>query len=118
MKGMLTACPDDEPDLLVHATVALLARDLFHMQELEEYALQRLKSQLHGWSASELFEGVEGIYATPYKVARHEFITEATRSYSQLPQLAQALQKAATEIKEFAIDLVEALGTVHKQLGD
>lgn len=61
---MLTACLDDEPDLLVHPTVALLARDLFHMQELEEYALQRLKSQLHGWSASELFEGIEGMYAT------------------------------------------------------
>ena len=115
---MLTAYPDDEPDLLVHATVALLARHLFHMQELEDYALQRLKSQLHGWSVSELFEGIKEMYATPYKAARQVFITEATRSYSQVPQLAQALQKAAQEIKGFAVDLVEALGIVHGQVED
>ena len=112
----MTACLDDEPGLLVHAIVALLARELFHMPELEEYALQRLKSQLHSWSVSELFEGIQEMYAIQYQAARQEFITEAIRSYLEVPQLAQALWKAALEIKEFAVDLVEALGNMHGEL--
>lgn len=43
---------------------------------------------------------------------------KALKGCMRLPQLAHALQKAATEIREFAIDLLEALGTVHGQLGD
>lgn len=98
--------------------MALLAHQLYHLQGLEDYALQRLKSQLHGWSVSDLLEGNKEMYATPYKAARQVYITEATRSYSQVPQLAQALQKAAQEVKEFAINLVEALGNVHGQIED
>ena len=87
----------------------LIAHDNFHMQELEEYALQRLKSQLRSWSISELYQSIKEMYATQYKAARHVFIAEAIRSYSQVLQLAQLLQKAA---------LVEALGSVHGQLVD
>lgn len=45
-------------------------------------------------------------------------VTEATRLYSQVPQLAQALQKAAREIGEFAVDLVETLGHMNRRLED
>ncbi len=118
MRRLLTAYSDDEPDLLVHATVALLARDMFHIPELEEYALQGLRSQLHYWSVSDLFEGIQEMYAIQNKTARQRVITEATRSYSQVSRLAQALYKAAREVGEFAIDLVEALGNVHGQRED
>ncbi len=88
------------------------------MPDLEAYALQRLKFQLHSWSISELSGGFQEICAFPNKEARQVVITEATRSYSQVPQLAQALHKAAREVGDFAIDLVEALGNVHRQLED
>ena len=70
-----------------------------------------------GQSASSS-KGIKEMYATPFNAARQVFITEASRSYSQVPQLAQALQKAAQEVKDFAIDLVEALGNVHGRLDD
>lgn len=44
--------------------------------------------------------------------------TEVTRSYSQVGQLAQALHKAVREVEDFAINLLEALGNVHRQLED
>ena len=117
MRRALITYPDDEPDLLVHATVALLARDLFHVQGLEEYALRQLRAQLHCWSSNYLFEGIQKMYTTQKKAARQVVITEVTRSYSQVPQLAEALRKAAREIGEFAIDLV-ASGNVHGQIDD
>ena len=112
---ILIAHLDDEPELLIHASVALLARDLFYIPGLEKYALQRLKSQLHRWSASELFDAIQEIYATQNKAARQVFVSEATRSYSQIPQLAQALQKAAREIGDFEVELVEALGQMNRE---
>ena len=117
MREILTTSPDDEPELLVHATVALLARDLFKIQELEEYALGELKFQLHCWSSHSLFGGIQMIYTTQKRAARQVFVTEVIRSYPQSPQLAEALPKAAREIGEFAIDLV-ALGNVQGQIED
>lgn len=117
IRRVLTISPDDEPELLVHATVALLARDIFDIRELEEYALGELKFQLHCWSSISLFEGIQMIYTTQKKAARQLFVTEVIRSYPQSPQLAEALPKAAREIGEFAIDLV-ALGNVLGQIAD
>ena len=102
---------------MVHATVALLARDLFIMQELEEYALGELKFQLRYWSSNSLFKGIQKIYTTQKKAARQVFVTEVIRSYPQSSQLAEALPMAAREIGEFAIDLV-ALGNIHGEIED
>ncbi len=88
------------------------------MPDLEAYALQRLKFQLHSWSISELSNGFQEICAFPNKEARQLVITEAIRSYSKVPQLAQALHKAAREVGDLAIDLVEAWGNVHRQPED
>ncbi len=88
------------------------------MPDLEVYALQRLRSQLHSLSTSDLFDGIQKIYAGPNKAARQLVFTEATRSYSQVPQLAQALRMAAREVGELAVDLVEALGKMNQRRGD
>lgn len=83
MRRVLTTSPDDEPELLAHATVALLARDLFNIRELEEYALGELKFQLRCWSSNSLFKGIQIIYTTQKKAARQLFVTEVIRSYPE-----------------------------------
>ena len=87
------------------------------MDDLEALALERLRSQLH-WSISELDNCIQEMYATQNYYTRRLVVTEAAKSYIQIPDLAEALRKAAREIGEFAIDLVEAIGDVHRQLED
>ena len=77
-----------------------------------------MNSQLHSWSWSDLFDGIQEMYAVPNKEARQLVIIEAAKSYSQVPQLAQTLHNAAREVKEFADDLVEALGQMNRQRKD
>ena len=91
--------PEDEPDLLIHSTMVLLARYLFRMHDLEAHALQRLKSQLHSLSVGDIFDGIKDMYASQNKGARDIIVTEAAGLYSQAPQLARALQKAPREIR-------------------
>lgn len=88
------------------------------MPDLEVYALQRLRSQLHSWSISDLFDGIQEMCAFPNKEARQLVVTEAARSYSHVPQLAQALHKAAREGGEFAVELLEALGQMNRRRED
>ncbi len=80
------------------------------MPELEEYALERLRSQLHSWSTGDIFNGIREMCACQNREARQLVVTEAARSSLQSPILAETLQKAAQEVEGFAIDLVEALG--------
>ena len=87
--------------------MALIARHL-QMDELEALALERLRSQLH-WSISELVDCIQKMYATQNDYARRLIVTEAAKSYVQVPDLAEVLQKAAREVGEYAIDLMEAL---------
>lgn len=75
-------------------------------------------SILHMVNQRSFSKAFEKYYATRNKAARQLVITEATKTYSQFPQLAQAPQEAAQEVAEFAIDLVEALGTVQRQPED
>ncbi len=88
------------------------------MPDLEAYALQRLRSQLHSWSISDLFDGIQGICAFANKEARQLVVTEAARSYPHVPQLAQALHKAAREGGELAAKLLEALGQMNRRHED
>lgn len=53
------------------------------------------------------------MYATENDHARQLVVTEAAKSYLQVPPLAEALQKAAREVGDFAVDLMEALRKVH-----
>ena len=80
------------------------------MPDLESYAFQRLSSQPHSWSISDLFDDIEEMCTPPNKDARQLVVTEAARLYSQLPHLAQALHKAVREVPQFAGDLLEVLG--------
>ena len=90
--ALVTACLGPRWTIIV-----LIARTP-RMPDLGAYALRRLKFQLH-------------------TEARQLIITKASRSYLQVPQLAQAL-RGAREVEDFAIDLVETLGNVHRQLED
>ncbi len=97
--------------------MALIAR---HMQidHLEALALKRLRYQLHSWSISELVYYIQEIYATENDPARQLVVTEAAKSYLQVPPLAEALQKAAREVRDFTVDLMEALRKVHRRHED
>ena len=88
------------------------------MPELEKYALEWLRSQLHSWSMSDIFDGIQEMCACQNKEARQLVVIEAAGSYSQVPQLVQALHKAAREIGGFVDDLVEALGQMNRQRKD
>jgi hypothetical protein len=79
------------------------------MDDLEELAMEHLRSQLHSWSSIEFFDRILEMYATDKEEARRFVVTEAAKSYSRVPHLAQALQKAAREGGEFAVDLMRAL---------
>ena len=95
----------------------LIARTL-RMPELEKHALEQLRLQLQSWSKSDIFNGIHEMYARQNKEARQLVVTEAARTCQQFPILAESLQKAAQEVEGFAIDLVEALGTMNRQRKD
>ena len=84
------------------------------MDELEALALERFRSQLR-WPISELIGCIQNMYESRNDYARRLVITEAAKSYVQTPDLAEALQKAAREVGEFAVDLMEALKNLCQQ---
>ena len=67
---------------------------------------------------SDFFDSIQETCAVPNKEARQLVLIEAAKSYSQVPQLAQALHKPAREVGEVADDLVEALGQMNRQRKD
>ena len=67
---------------------------------------------------SDLFDGIQEVCAVPDTEARQLVLIEAAKSYSQVPQLAQALHKAARKVGEVADDLVEVLGQMSRQRKD
>ena len=87
-------------------------------RSLGALALKRLRYQLHSWSISELVHGIQEMYATENDSARQLVVTEAAKSYLQVPPLAEALQKAAREVRDFTVDLMEALRKVHRRHED
>lgn len=58
------------------------------------------------------------MYESRNDYARWLIITEAAKTYVQTPDLAEALQKAAREVKEFAVGLMEALKNLCQQQED
>ena len=88
------------------------------MPKLEEYALERLRSQLHSWSMGDIFNGIQEMCARQNKEARQLVVAEAARTCLQFPILAECLQKAAREVEGFAIDLVEAVGGMNRRHED
>jgi len=87
------------------------------MDDLEALALERFRSQLR-WPISELIGCIQNMYESRNDYARPLVITEAAKSYVQTPDLAEALQKAAREVGEFAVDLMEALSNLCQQRED
>ncbi len=87
------------------------------MDDLEALALERFRSQLR-WPISELIGCIQKMYESRNHYARRLVITEAAKSYVQTPDLAEALQKAAREVGEFAVDLMEALKNLCQQQED
>jgi len=87
------------------------------MDDLEALALERFRSQLR-WPISELIGCIQNMYESQNDPARRLVITEAAKSYVQTPDLAEALQKAAREVLEFAMDLMEALRNLCQQRED
>lgn len=75
------------------------------------------KEQIHlgtgGFSPHREGRYIQEMYATENDHARQLVVTEAAKSYLQVPPLAEALQKAACEVGDFAVDLMEALRKVH-----
>jgi len=87
------------------------------MDDLEALALERFRSQLR-WPINELIGCIQNMYESRNDYARRLVITEAAKSYVQTPDLAEALQKAAREVLEFAVDLMEALRNLCQQRED
>ena len=82
------------------------------MDELEALALERFRSQLRR-PISELIGCIQNMYKS--RNARRLVITEAAESYVQTPDLPEALQKAARQVGEFAVDLMVALKNLWQQ---
>lgn len=80
-------------------------------------ALERLRSQLR-WPINELIDCTRNMYESQDNDARRLVITEAAKSCVQASDLAEALQKAAREVREFAVDLMEALKNLCQQRED
>ncbi len=55
------------------------------------------------------------MYVSENDYARRLIITEAAKSYVQASDLAEALQKAARKVEEFAVDLMKALRNLCQQ---
>ncbi len=85
------------------------------MDDLEVLAMDHLRSQLHSWLSIELFDRILEMYATDKEEVRQIVVTEAAKSYSRVPHLAQAHQKAAREGGEFTVDLMRALSNIHQR---
>ena len=61
----------------------LVARTL-RIPALEEYALERLRSQMYSCSMSDIFNGIQEMCACQNKEARQFIVTEAARSIVNL----------------------------------
>ena len=99
---------DDEPELLLHSTVAFLGHR-FKMRDLETLALGLLRSQPQAQRPpGELVHCMQEFYATRDHEARQIDVTEVAKLYEQLPAFAGILHEAGREVGDFAVDLMKA----------
>lgn len=104
---------DDEPGLLKHPRIFMLARQL-GTSGLKELALKRFESQLRGeWRVENLVHCIEEIYeyqkSNEHCLPLRPIVAEAALTYFLKRPVASVFVKVLREIEDFRIDLTDLL---------